>query len=252
MKRIRYRSEDGIAWGELEGGHVHELDGMMGARTGTRRVVSDVTLLAPCEPRLIVCVGKNYARHITEMGGSPDDLPSEPGVFLKGLNALSGPGDGVPYPSWTDDLHYEGELAVVIGRSIRRVSPADALSHVLGYTCAIDVTARDRQRSDLQWTRAKSADGFCPVGPWLETDLDPSDVFVRTRVNGVLRQDGRTRDLIFPVDHVLSYISNFMTLSPGDVVLTGTPDGVGALKVGDEVSVEVEGVGTLEAAVESS
>lgn len=252
MKRIRYRSSDGTRWGELEGGRVHELTGMMGSRSGVTTVVSDVTLLPPCEPRVIVCVGKNYARHITEMGGSADDLPQEPGLFLKGLNTLAGPGDAIPYPDWTHELHYEGELAVVIGRTMRRVRAEDALAHVLGYTCAVDVTARDKQRADLQWTRGKSGDGFCPVGPWLETDLDPGEVHVRTRVNGELRQDGHTRDLIFAVPHVLSYISTFMTLTPGDLVLTGTPDGVGPLQVGDEVAVEVEGIGTLETVVEAA
>ena len=252
MKRIRYRSSDGTRWGELEGGRVHELSGMMGGRTGSTTVVSDITLLPPGEPRMIVCVGKNYARHIAEMGGSADALPEEPGLFLKGLNTLAGPGDAIPYPNWTQELHYEGELAVVIGRTMRRVAEEDALAHVLGYTCAIDVTARDKQRADLQWARGKSADGFCPIGPWLETDLDPGEVSVRTRVNGELRQDGHTRDLIFDVPHVLSYISTFMTLGPGDVVLTGTPDGVGPLQVGDVVAVEVEGIGTLETTVEAA
>ena len=223
---------------------------MLGRPDGAAVPLSDVTLLAPCDPKVIVCVGKNYARHVVEMGGSADDLPSEPGLFLKGLNALRGPGEPIPYPDWTENLHYEGELAVVIARTMRSVAPDEALSHVLGYTCAVDVTARDRQRSDLQWTRGKSADGFCPVGPWIETDLDPGDVAVRTRLNGELRQDGHTRDLIFSVPEVLSYISAFMTLSPGDLVLTGTPDGVGPMRVGDRVEVEIEGVGSLEAEVE--
>ena len=206
--------------------------------------------MPPCDPNVIVCVGKNYAKHIAEMGGG-SDLPSEPGLFLKGLNTLRGPGDAIPYPSWTEDLHFEGELAVVISRTMRNVPAATALEYVLGYTCACDVTARDRQRSDLQWIRGKGADGFCPVGPWLETDLDPSDVAVQTVVNGDLRQDGHTRDLIFDVPTVLSYISSFMTLGPGDLVLTGTPDGVGPLAVGDTVEVTVAGVGTLSLPVEA-
>lgn len=249
MQRVRYRSSDGVHWGELEGGTVHELAALLGRRTGTRVMLSDVSLLAPCDPRVIVCVGKNYADHVREMGGS--DLPTEPGLFLKGLNTLGGPGDPIPYPSWTTNLHYEGELAVVIARPMRRVEPEEALEYVLGYTCAVDVTARDKQRADLQWTRGKSADGFCPVGPWLETDLDPSALKVQTRVNGELRQDGTTRDLIFTVPEVLSYISAFMTLGPGDLVLTGTPEGVGPLQVGDRVEVTVEGVGTLASEVEA-
>ena len=134
---------------------------------------------------------------------------------------------------------------MVIGRTLHNVRAEEALGHVLGYTCACDVTARDKQRGDLQWARGKSADGFCPLGPWLETDLDPTNLSVQTRVNGDLKQDGSTADMIFPVAEVLAYISTFMTLGPGDVVLTGTPDGVGPLHVGDEVEVEVEGVGTL-------
>lgn len=250
MQRVRYRSFDGVHWGEVEGGAVHQLAAVLGRRSGVVVPLSDVNLLAPCDPRNIVCVGKNYAKHITEMGGDAADLPREPGLFLKGLNTLIGPGDPLPYPSWTDELHYEGELAVVVARTMKDVPVDRALEHVLGYTCAIDLTARDKQRSDLQWVRAKGADGFCPVGPWLETELDPTDVHVRTLVNGELRQDGHTSDLIFPVAEVLSYISGFLTLEPGDLVLTGTPDGVGPLQVGDEIEVQVSGVGSLAGRVE--
>ncbi len=250
MQRIRYQSYEGVRWGELEGGKVVELTEMMGGPTGRTLELSDVTILAPCEPRIIICVGKNYAEHVREMGGS--DLPGEPGLFLKALNALSNPGDPIPYPAWTENLHYEGELAAVIGKRLSRVAPEEALGHVFGYTVALDVTARDKQRSDLQWTRGKSADGFCPVGPWLETDLDPGSLSVQTRVNGVLKQDGNTRDFIFDLPTVLSYISQFMTLEPGDLVLTGTPEGVGPLAVGDTVEVTVEGVGTLQNTVEAA
>jgi 2-keto-4-pentenoate hydratase/2-oxohepta-3-ene-1,7-dioic acid hydratase in catechol pathway len=250
MQRIRYQSFDGISWGELEGGKVHQLSSMMGRRTGHAISLSDVTLLAPCEPRVIICVGKNYADHVREMGG--DELPKEPGLFLKGLNTLANPGDPIPYPSWTNNLHYEGELALVISRTMRRITPAEAESYVLGYTCACDVTARDKQKSDLQWVRGKSADGFCPIGPWLETDLNPSELSVQTRINGELKQDGNTRDLIFDIPTILSYISQFMTLEAGDVVLTGTPEGVGPLQVGDTVEVTVEGIGTLTNTVEAA
>jgi 2-keto-4-pentenoate hydratase/2-oxohepta-3-ene-1,7-dioic acid hydratase in catechol pathway len=250
MLRVRYRGADGIHWGDLDGGKIARLQGMLGASDGKVEMLSDVTLLPPCEPRVIVCVGKNYADHIRELGESGDALPAEPGLFLKGLNALSGPGDPIPYPSWTSELHYEGELALVIAREMNQVDEESALDYVLGYTCACDVTARDRQRSDLQWARAKSADGFCPVGPWLETDLDASAVGVQTWVNGELRQDGNTRDLIFSVARVLSYISRSITLRPGDLVLTGTPEGVGELSIGDEVEVRVEGIGSLVNVVE--
>jgi len=252
MQRVRYRTFDGVHWGEVEGGRVHQLSAMLGRRDGAVVPLTDVSLLPPCDPRSIVCVGKNYAKHIAEMGGDAASLPKEPGLFLKALNTLSGPGDPIPYPSWTNELHYEGELAVVVAHEMKDVAAGDALNHVLGYTCAIDVTARDKQRSDLQWARGKSADGFCPVGPWLETELDPNDATVRTFVNGELRQDGHTSDLIFPVAEVLAYISRFLTLVPGDVVLTGTPDGVGPLAVGDEVEVRVSGVGSLTATVEAA
>ena len=252
MKRIRYRGDNGARWGELEGGTVYPLTGLMGERSGGSLTLSDVTLLAPCEPKNIVCVGKNYAKHVVEMGGSAEDLPKEPGLFIKSLGTLADPGDPIPYPSWTQNLHFEGELAVVVARTMRDVSEADALSFVLGYTCAVDVTARDKQRSDLQWARGKSADGFCPVGPWLETDLDVSAVGVQTRLNGELKQDGNTRDLIFSVPKILSYISSFLTLEPGDLVLTGTPDGVGPMAAGDTLEVTVEGVGTLTCYVRAS
>ncbi len=245
MQRVRYRSFDGVHWGELEGGMIHQLTGMLGAISGHTVPLSDVSLLPPCDPNVIVCVGRNYADHIREMGNDKSGLPTEPGLFLKGLNTLSGAGDDVPYPSWTSDLQYEGELAVVIARELRDVSADDALDYVLGYTCALDVTARDKQKTDLQWVRGKSADGFCPVGPWLETDLDPTNLRLTLRVNGETKQSGTTADMIFSVAEVLSYISRFMTLGPGDVVLTGTPEGVGPLRVGDTVEVTVEGIGTL-------
>lgn len=245
MQRVRYRSFDGVHWGELEGGMIHQLTGMLGAASGHRVPLSDVSLLPPCDPSIIVCVGRNYADHIRELGNDKAGLPTEPGLFLKGLNTLSGAGDDVPYPSWTTDLQYEGELAVVIAREMRGVSAENALEYVLGYTCALDVTARDKQRTDLQWVRGKSADGFCPVGPWLETDLDPTDLRVTTKVNGETKQNGTTADMIFPVAEVLAYISRFMTLGPGDVVLTGTPEGVGPLRPGDTVEVTIQGIGTL-------
>lgn len=245
MQYIKFQYEGNIHWGQLEGGTVHVQSGFMGPLTGETVSLSEVNLLAPCEASKIVCVGKNYARHIKEMGGSDTDLPKEPGIFLKALNTLAHPGDPIPYPSWTHELHYEGELAVVIAQRAKDISEAEALNYIFGYTCACDVTARDKQRSDLQWTRGKSSDSFCPVGPWIETDLDPGNLAVQTRLNGELKQDGHTRDLIFSVSRILSYISSFMTLEPGDLVLTGTPDGVGPMKVGDTLEVTVEGIGTL-------
>jgi 2-keto-4-pentenoate hydratase/2-oxohepta-3-ene-1,7-dioic acid hydratase in catechol pathway len=246
MKRVRATDKQRIFWADVDPDNqdtLHVCD-MFGERTGDQVKRNEVRLLAPCEARNIICVGKNYAKHIKEMGGS--DLPEEPGLFLKALNTLNHPGEAIVYPNWTENLHYEGELALVIGKTLSKVSQEDALGHILGYTCAIDVTARDKQRSDLQWARGKSADGFCPLGSELETELDPSRLSVQTHVNGELKQDGNTEDLIFPVPVILSYISQFMTLTPGDVVLTGTPDGVGPLHVGDTITVTVAGVGTLE------
>jgi 2-keto-4-pentenoate hydratase/2-oxohepta-3-ene-1,7-dioic acid hydratase in catechol pathway len=224
--------------------------GMGGPRTLASYRVADVTLLAPAEPTKIVCVGRNYREHVREMGHDfGGDLPSEPGLFLKGPNALADPGAEIPYPSWTSSLHYEGELAAVVGRRISQVSQAEALAYVLGYTCALDITARDKQRSDLQWFRAKSSDAFCPLGPWIETELSPGDLALQTRVNGAVRQSSRTSRMIFDLPAVISYVSQFMTLEPGDVILTGTPEGVGELHPGDQVEVEVEGVGVLRTSI---
>ncbi|MBC7169922.1 fumarylacetoacetate hydrolase family protein [Candidatus Bipolaricaulota bacterium] len=231
-------------WGVVEGGRVRATRGPGGPPTGRVYDLEDVRLLPPARPTKIVCVGRNWRDHIREMG-HPDEVPSEPGLFLKAPNALARPGAEIPYPPFTQLLHYEGELAVVIGRRMKAVPPEEALVHVRGYTCALDLTARDRQKTDLQWVRAKSADGFLPLGPWIETELDPQGVSISTRVNGELRQHGHTRDMIFPVAEVLSYVSTFMTLLPEDVVLTGTPSGVGELHRGDRVEVEVAGIGSL-------
>ena len=231
-------------WGAVDGDRVWVTRGPGGRRTGRAFALDAVRLLPPARPTKIVCVGRNYREHIREMG-HPDEAPTEPGLFLKAPNALAAPGATIPYPPFTRSLSYEGELAVVIGKSMRSVPEQTALDHVLGYTCAIDLTARDRQKSDLQWVRAKSADGFLPLGPWVETTLDPQHVSLRTRVNGELRQDGRTEDMIFPVSRILAFASSFMTLVPGDVVLTGTPAGVGELHPGDEVEITIDGIGAL-------
>lgn len=218
---------------------------MAGERTGGTVPLSAATLLVPAEPSKIVCVGRNYVNHIKELGNDTGELPGEPGIFLKGPNALAAGGETVAYPEWTENFHFEGELALVIGRQARDLTPENALEHVAGYTCGLDLTARDRQKTDLQWFRAKAADRFCPLGPWLETDFNPADVRVVTRVNGETRQDGRTSHMIFDVPTILTYLTRYVTLEPGDVVLTGTPEGVGPLSRGDTVEVEVEGIGVL-------
>ncbi len=205
--------------------------------------LSDVRLLAPVIPRSkVVGIGKNYAAHAAEMGG---DVPAEPLMFLKPNTSVVGPGDPVFYPRQSSNVHYEGELAVVIGRICRDVAPERVADVVYGYTVANDVTARDLQRSDVQFTRAKGFDSFCPLGPWIETELDTSDLRVQTHLNGDLVQDGRTKDMVFDVPALVAYVSSVMTLLPGDVILTGTPEGVGPMNVGDEVEVTVAGIGSL-------
>jgi 2-keto-4-pentenoate hydratase/2-oxohepta-3-ene-1,7-dioic acid hydratase in catechol pathway len=209
--------------------------------------LEDVRLLAPVLPRSkVVGIGRNYAAHATELG---HDLPSEPLMFLKPNTSVVGPGDPIFYPSQTQELHFEGELAVVIGRICRDVPPEQATDVIHGYTIANDVTARDLQRSDGQFTRAKGFDSFCPLGPWIETDLDPQvfadGVRLQTHVNGDLRQDGSTADLIFDIPTLIAHVSSVMTLLPGDVILTGTPEGVGPMQVGDEVEISIAGIGSL-------
>lgn len=201
-------------------------------------------LLAPVIPRSkIIGVGRNYAAHAAELG---NDVPSAPLLFFKPNTAVIGPGDPIVLPDWSQEVSYEAELAVVIGRLTKEVSPEQALDHVLGYTVANDVTARDVQRSEDQWARAKGFDTSLPLGPWIVTGLDTESLAVRSRLNGELRQDGNTRDLIFDVAFLVSYISEAFTLLPGDVILTGTPAGVGTIVTGDRIECEVEGIGVLE------
>jgi 2-keto-4-pentenoate hydratase/2-oxohepta-3-ene-1,7-dioic acid hydratase in catechol pathway len=205
--------------------------------------LEDVRLLAPVLPRSkVVGIGKNYAAHAAEMGG---DVPAEPLLFLKPNTSVVGPGDPVFYPRQSSEVHYEGELAVVIGRICRDVPPERVADVVYGYTVGNDVTARDLQRSDVQFTRAKGFDSFCPLGPWIETELDVSDLRVQTFLNGDLKQDGSTKDMIFDVPALVAHVSSVMTLLPGDVILTGTPEGVGPMQVGDEVEVSISGIGNL-------
>jgi 2-keto-4-pentenoate hydratase/2-oxohepta-3-ene-1,7-dioic acid hydratase in catechol pathway len=211
--------------------------------TGEQLQLADVRLLAPVIPRSkVVCVGRNYRAHAEELG---NEVPKEPLIFLKPNTSVVGPRDGIVYPEQTNDLHFEGELAIVIGRICRDLPRERAEEVIFGYTIANDVTARDLQKSDGQWARAKGYDTFCPLGPWISTDLDVADVRVTTTLNGEPRQDGRTSQFIFDIPEVLAYITSFTTLLPGDVVLTGTPAGVGPMLPGDEVAISVEGLGTL-------
>ena len=225
---------------------VYALDGDVfgtfkrGERAGA---LSEVRLLAPCTPTKIVAIGLNYAAHAAEAN---HEVPDEPLIFLKPPSSVIGPGETIVYPAISQRVGFEAELVAVIGRRARHVSVDDALGYVLGYTCGNDVTARDFQRKDGQWTRSKSFDTFCPLGPWIVVGLDASDLAVRCRVNGDLRQDGNTQDMVFGVKELVASISAVMTLLPGDVILTGTPSGIGPLQPGDRVVVEIEGLGILE------
>jgi 2-keto-4-pentenoate hydratase/2-oxohepta-3-ene-1,7-dioic acid hydratase in catechol pathway len=212
------------------------------ALVGEPRPLAEVRLLAPVLPSKVVCIGKNYADHVTEMGGA---APADPVVLLKPSTSVVGPGDAIVLPRNSERVDHEAELGIVVGRLCREVPRARALDVVLGYTCGNDVTARDHQAADGQWTRGKSHDTFCPIGPWIETDMDASDVVVQARVDGELRQDGRTSLLLHDIPAVIEWVTAFMTLLPGDVILTGTPAGVGPITAGQTVSVTVGGVGTL-------
>jgi 2-keto-4-pentenoate hydratase/2-oxohepta-3-ene-1,7-dioic acid hydratase in catechol pathway len=205
--------------------------------------LADARLLSPVLPRSkVVGIGRNYAAHAKEMG---NELPEEPLMFLKPNTSVVGPGDPVFYPRQTENLHFEGELAVVIGRICRDVPKEKWADVVHGFTVGNDVTARDLQKKDGQFTRAKGFDSFCPLGPWVETELDVSDLRVQTFLNGEVKQDGRTSDLIFDVPTLIAHVTSVMTLLPGDVILTGTPEGVGPMEVGDEVEISIQGIGNL-------
>ena len=211
--------------------------------TGAVHEVSDVRLLAPVIPRSkVIGIGKNYAEHAREMGG---EAPATPLMFLVPNTAVIGPGDPVVMPPQTSEVGYEGELAVVIGRLCRNVDASDALDFVFGYTIANDVTARDLQRSDGQWARAKGFDTFCPLGPWIETDLDPGAQRIVTMLDGAIVQDGPTSDMVHDVASLVAFASESFTLLPGDVILTGTPAGVGLVDAGQRVDVDIDGIGVL-------
>jgi 2-keto-4-pentenoate hydratase/2-oxohepta-3-ene-1,7-dioic acid hydratase in catechol pathway len=244
----------GIVTGDIDDFGIPDEDSVITALVGdplyvglqpTEEVVrlADARLLSPVLPRSkVVGIGKNYAAHAAEMGG---EVPEEPLMFLKPNTSVVGPGDPVFYPRQSENVHYEGELAVVISRICRDVPKEKATDVIHGYTIGNDVTARDLQKKDGQFTRAKGFDSFCPLGPWVETDLDVSDLRVQTFLNGEVKQDGRTSDLIFDVPTLVAYVTSVMTLLPGDVILTGTPEGVGPMNAGDEVEISIQGIGNL-------
>jgi 2-keto-4-pentenoate hydratase/2-oxohepta-3-ene-1,7-dioic acid hydratase in catechol pathway len=235
----------------FEGASAHLLDGppwLLGKETGDVVPAEANDLLCPVIPTKIVCIGRNYAAHAKELG---NEVPGEPLLFLKPPSALLGPGGTVRLPPESTRVEHEAELAVVIGKRAKGIAKDAALAHVFGYACACDVTARDLQRKDVQFTRAKGFDTFCPVGPWIETRLDPAALRIVCRVSGQGRQDGSTSRMLFDVPTLVSYVSRMMTLEPGDVILTGTPEGVGPLVAGDTLEVDIEGIGVLKLRVES-
>jgi 2-keto-4-pentenoate hydratase/2-oxohepta-3-ene-1,7-dioic acid hydratase in catechol pathway len=249
MRLGRIASPDGVAFVSIEGDGDERIakeiaEHPFGTPTFTGRSwpLADVRLLAPILASKVICIGKNYAAHVAEMGG---EAPEDPVIFLKPNTSIIGPNAAIVLPPNSTNVHYEGELAVVIGRPCKDVPAAKALDVVLGYTVANDVTARDHQRHDGQWTRGKSYDTFCPLGPWIETQLDATDLEITTELDGEIKQHSRTSLLLHDIPKIIEWISAVMTLLPGDVILTGTPDGVGPIVAGQTVSVTIEGIGTL-------
>lgn len=239
--RYSYREKDG--YGVYEGDYVQPVEGLLSLKKAGKPVaVINTRFLAPSQPTKIVCAGLNYIDHAAEM---KMPIPEEPVVFIKPPSSVLRPGGVIRYPRMSHQVDYEAELGVVIGKTAKDISPEEARGYILGYTCVNDVTARDLQKKDGQWTRAKSFDTFCPFGPWIETELDPTSVMVEAYLNGEKRQSSSTANLIFPVYGIVSFISRVMTLNPGDLIATGTPTGIGSMKVGDEIEVRISGIGTL-------
>lgn len=252
MRLGRIASPDGVAFVSIDG-DTNEPGGMTAREiaehpfgtptfTGRSWPLADTRLLAPMLASKVVCIGKNYADHIAEMGG---EMPADPVIFLKPNTAIIGPNVPIRLPSGASPVHFEGELAAVISRPCKDVTAARAAESILGYTIANDVSARDQQRADGQWTRAKGHDTFCPVGPWIVTDVDPSDLELCTEVNGEIKQQSRTSSMIHGIGAIVEWVSAVMTLLPGDLILTGTPAGVGPIEDGDTVSITIGGIGTL-------
>lgn len=245
MRFVRFRSGARERMGVLRDGEVTELCGSYFGHfmeTDRRLSLEEVTLLAPCQPSKVVVVGLMYQAHIEELGW---EAPEEPLISIKPSTSVIGPGDSIRLPAGLGRVDYEGEVGIVVGRRMHSVAPEKVSDHILGVTCVNDVTARDLQAKDGQWTRAKGFDTFCPIGPGIATGLDINNLDIRTELNGEVRQDSNTRDFIRTAEELVSFISHIMTLLPGDVIATGTPKGVGPIQPGDEVAITVEGVGTL-------
>ncbi|MDO9043848.1 MAG: fumarylacetoacetate hydrolase family protein [Methanobacteriaceae archaeon] len=260
MKLLRFIEQDSPSFelktGILMGNHVVEIgqsifDLPLSEKYLDKKqeyFLEDIKILPPVSPSKVVAVGLNYRDHAVELNMR---IPKEPIIFIKPSTTVIGHEDHIIYPPQSENVNYEAELAIVISKKAEKVSENDALNYVLGYTVLNDVTARDLQEKDGQWTRSKSFNTFCPLGPCIETDVNPNDRNISLRVNGELKQDSNTENLIFSVEKIINFISNIMTLNPGDVIATGTPPGVGSLKVGDTVEVEIEGIGILKNVVSS-
>lgn len=245
MKFVRFIKDEKIFYGSLEKAKIQVIVGNIFENfeiTNEEYNLSEVKLLSPCTPSKIVCVGLNYRDHAQEMN---DKLPNEPIIFIKPSTAVIGPHEKIKYPSMSKQVDYEAELGIVIKNTARDLETEDVNKYVLGYTCFNDVTARDLQKKDGQWTRAKSFDTFAPFGPIIETDTNPSNLDIQLLLNGEIKQNSNTSKLIFSIEELISFISKIMTLLPGDLIATGTPSGVGPMHIGDKVEVKIENIGTL-------
>jgi 2-keto-4-pentenoate hydratase/2-oxohepta-3-ene-1,7-dioic acid hydratase in catechol pathway len=252
MNFVRFRERGRITYGIVSDGEVEEISAtpfLPYEPTGVTHELRDVKILAPCLPSKIVAIGVNYRDHAKEMGREP---PEDPMFFYKPSTAVIGPADEIVRPPNCELLHFEGELAVVIGSVAKHVPQTRWQEVVLGYTCAMDITARDLQAKDVQWGRAKGFDTSAPLGPWITTDIDPSKLDILTTVNDEIKQDSNTEQLIFDIPKIVEFVSSYITLLPGDVIMTGTPSGVGELKEGDKIEVEIEDIGVLSATVRGS
>jgi 2-keto-4-pentenoate hydratase/2-oxohepta-3-ene-1,7-dioic acid hydratase in catechol pathway len=245
MRITRFRAASYEGWGALEENSVREMDAPWSGKLGPSHALNSVQVLVPCAPSKIVCVGRNYREHAAELG---NEVPAEPLIFLKPPSSLIASRDSIVYPALSQNVHYEGELGVVIGTRARNVAAEDAAKYIFGYTCVNDVTARDLQKKDGQWTRGKGFDTFCPVGPWIvpKEQIVFEDLRVRTLLDGEVKQDASVQAMIFPVNAIIAFVSQFMTLEPGDLIATGTPSGVGPMQAGSAVSIEIQGIGVLQ------
>lgn len=254
MKICRYKLNNQIGFGVIEGENIRPILGFPKASDLENQIIRNKTyktaeaqILLPTRPSKIVCVGRNYAEHAKELG---NEVPKEPLLFMKAPSSIIGHGEQIVIPPQSVQVEHEGELGIVIGKKCKNLSENDnPIDYVLGYICLNDVTARDLQRKDVQFTRAKSFDTFCPISRFIETDLDVSDIRVTTKVNGSVKQDGRTSQMVFPVSFLVKYISHQMTLNPGDIIATGTPSGVSKLNSGDKCEIEIEGLDILQNSV---